>query len=457
MISKFKPFLRNYVVNFTNLDFYFMYKIKKLHARQIINSRGNPTIEVDVTLQNNILGRAAVPSGASTGKHEALELLDGDKQFYRGKGVLNAISKINNEIFHSLKNLEFSSYNQFDLHLINLDSTPNKSRLGANAILGCSLAFVDAVSKSKNIYLFELLDEKRSKQFLMPTPMMNVINGGEHANNALDIQEIMLLPISANSFSQSMQIGCEVFQELKTLLNNKGLSTNVGDEGGFAPDFKSNFSAIDILIESIEKAGYIPGKEICLALDVAATELYDKHEQKYYLQSEKRFLSSAQMIQYYINLCKTYPILSIEDGLSEDDWSGWSHLHQELGSHVQIVGDDLTVTNIHRIQQAKEKNAINSVLIKLNQIGTVSETIAAIKLTHSYNMSSVISHRSGETEDTKIADLAVAMRAGQIKTGSLCRTDRVAKYNQLLRIEEYLGHKAFYTNSLINEKSILFK
>ena len=433
-----------------------MYKIKKLYSRQIINSRGNPTLEVDVTLNNNIVGRAAVPSGASTGKYEALELLDGNKLFYKGKSVSNAMANINNEIYRSIKNLEFFDYKTFDNHLINLDNTSNKSRLGANAILGCSLAFVDAIAKAQNIYLFELFS-KTNKRFLMPTPMMNVINGGEHSNNSLDIQEIMIFPVAAKSFTQTIQIGCEIFQTLKALLDKKGFSTNVGDEGGFSPNFKSNFSAIDILIEAIEKAGYSPGQEICLALDVAATELYSDSEKKYHLKSENKLFSSDQMIEYYINLCKTYPIISIEDGLAEDDWEGWSNLNSQLGKHIQLVGDDLTVTNTKRIKKANIQKAINSVLIKFNQIGTVSETIEAIDLTHSYNMSTVISHRSGETEDTKIADLAVGVQSGQIKTGSLCRTDRLAKYNQLLRIEEYLSEKAIYKNPIINEKKLLFK
>ena len=321
MISKFKPFLTNYFVNFANLGFYFMYKIKKLHSRQIINSRGNPTIEVDITLNDNASGRASVPSGASTGKHEALELLDGDKSYYQGKGVLKAISNINNEIYNSVRDTKFINHKDFDAHLIKLDNTKNKSRLGANAILGCSLAFIDAIAKSKNMYLFELLGEGET-EFLMPTPMMNVINGGEHSNNSLDIQEIMLFPVAAYSFSKTIQIGCEIFQTLKKILENKGLSTNVGDEGGFSPNFKSNFAAIDVLIEAIEKAGYIPGSEICLALDVAATELYNESEKKYYLKSENQLLNSEQMIEYYIRLCNSYPIISIEDGLAEDDWGG---------------------------------------------------------------------------------------------------------------------------------------
>ena len=412
--------------------------IKNIKAREILDSRGNPTVEVDVFLENGVFGRAAVPSGASTGEYEAAELRDNDKSRYSGKGVLNAVNNVNNEINKTLIGTDVNDQTKIDNTLINLDGTQNKSRLGANAILGVSLASARAASTINDIPLYQHLGT--TNDFIMPVPMMNILNGGSHANNTVDIQEFMIFPFGASTFSEALRIGTEIFHKLKSELHKKGLNTAVGDEGGFAPNLSSNEEAIEIILKSIEKAGYKPGEEVFLALDVAASELYENGE--YNLMSENKAFSSSEMTSYLESLVEKYPIISIEDGLDENDWDGWKKLTKSLGQNVQIVGDDLTVTNITRLQKAIDNKSMNSILIKLNQIGTLSETIQAVELAKKVNYGAVISHRSGETEDTFIADLSVAMGMGQIKTGSISRSDRVAKYNQLLRIEEYLGSQA---------------
>ncbi|MDC3158738.1 phosphopyruvate hydratase [bacterium] len=412
--------------------------IKNIKAREILDSRGNPTVEVDVFLENGVFGRAAVPSGASTGEHEAAELRDNDKSRYSGKGVLNAVKNVNYEVKKILIGTDVNDQTKIDNTLIDLDGTQNKSRLGANAILGVSLASARAASTVNNIPLYQHLGT--NNDFIMPVPMMNILNGGSHANNTVDIQEFMICPFGASTFSEALRIGTEIFHKLKSELHKKGLNTAVGDEGGFAPNLNSNEEAIEIILKSIEKAGYEPGEEVFFALDVAASELYENGE--YSLMSENKAFSSSEMISYLEALAKKYPIISIEDGLDEDDWDGWGNLTESLGQNVQIVGDDLTVTNITRLQKAIDNKSMNSILIKLNQIGTLTETIQAVELAKKVNYGAVISHRSGETEDTFIADLSVAMGMGQIKTGSISRSDRIAKYNQLLRIEEHLGSKA---------------
>jgi len=412
--------------------------IKNIKAREILDSRGNPTVEVDVFLENGVFGRAAVPSGASTGEYEAAELRDNDKSRYSGKGVLNAVNNVNNEINKTLIGTDVNDQTKIDNTLINLDGTQNKSRLGANAILGVSLASARAASTANSIPLYQHLGT--TNDFIMPVPMMNILNGGSHANNTVDIQEFMIFPFGASTFSEALRIGTEIFHKLKSELHKKGLNTAVGDEGGFAPNLSSNEEAIEIILKSIEKAGYKPGEEVFLALDVAASELYENGE--YNLMSENKAFSSSEMTSYLESLVEKYPIISIEDGLDENDWDGWKKLTKSLGQNVQIVGDDLTVTNITRLQKAIDNKSMNSILIKLNQIGTLSETIQAVELARKVNYGAVISHRSGETEDTFIADLSVAMGMGQIKTGSISRSDRVAKYNQLLRIEEYIGSLA---------------
>ena len=412
--------------------------IKNIKAREILDSRGNPTVEVDVFLENGVFGRASVPSGASTGEYEAAELRDNDKSRYSGKGVLNAVNNVNNEINKTLIGTDVNDQTKIDNTLINLDGTQNKSRLGANAILGVSLASARAASTVNDIPLYQHLGT--TNEFIMPVPMMNILNGGSHANNTVDIQEFMIFPFGASTFSEALRIGTEIFHKLKSELHKKGLNTAVGDEGGFAPNLRSNEEAIEIILKSIEKAGYKPGEEVFLALDVAASELYENGE--YNLMSENKAFSSSEMTSYLESLVEKYPIISIEDGLDENDWDGWEKLTKSLGQNVQIVGDDLTVTNITRLQKAIDNKSMNSILIKLNQIGTLSETIQAVELARKVNYGAVISHRSGETEDTFIADLSVAMGMGQIKTGSISRSDRVAKYNQLLRIEEHLGSQA---------------
>ncbi|RCL86017.1 phosphopyruvate hydratase [bacterium] len=421
-----------------------MTHIKKIHARQIIDSRGTPTVEVECLLSDGSLGVAAVPSGASTGEHEALELRDNESYFF-GKSVLNAVNNVNTKISPLLIGNNSNDIYKIDEIMLNLDSTPNKNILGANAILGVSLASLKAFAISKKLPLYQYISLITSANYnVMPIPMMNILNGGSHADNNVDIQEFMIYPSGLNTFSKALQCGCEVFNTLKSVLKKKGYNTSVGDEGGFAPNLKSNQEALDLLLESIEKSNYIPGKDVFLTLDVASSEFYNKDDNLYYLASENKKLNNNELIDWYKDLCNNYPIASIEDGLDENDWQGWVKLHNELGSKVQLVGDDLTVTNILRLKKAIAENAINSILIKLNQIGSVSETLDTIKLAQINKLGVVISHRSGETEDTTIADLAVGVGAGQIKTGSLCRSERVAKYNQLLRIEEQLGKNQTY-------------
>jgi len=409
-----------------------MPKINYIKARQILDSRGTPTVEVDMSLEGQKLVRSSVPSGASTGSYEAVELRD-DTEYFLGKGVSKAVENINGIIAKHIINSEFKGINDFDKQLINLDATSNKSKLGANAILACSLSFTKCLAQLNNKELFQSLYE--NSDYLLPTPLMNIINGGAHANNGLDIQEFMIVPAGFNTFSESLRAGVEIFMYLKKILNNKNYSTAVGDEGGFAPDLKSNEEALDLISEAIEKAGYKVGEDIFLALDVAATELFS--ENKYSYNSKK--LTTDELIEVYENLVNKYPIISIEDPLDEDDWNAWSLLTSKIGSKVQLVGDDLFVTNIKRLKKGIESKAGNSILVKINQIGSISETIDAIDLAKKNQFSYIISHRSGETEDSFIADLAVATGSGQIKTGSCSRTDRTSKYNQLLRIEDLLG------------------
>ena len=427
-----------------------MSKIKQVKAREILDSRGNPTVEVDVILADGTLGRAAVPSGASTGEHEAVELRDGDKKRFLGKGVLKAVRNVNEKIQKAVIGKNPEKQEVIDQLLISLDGTENKSSLGANAILGVSLACAHAAANTKGVSLFRYLGGAQAN--LLPVPMMNIINGGVHADNNVDLQEFMIMPFKAERFSEALRMGAEVFHNLKKILHAKKLSTAIGDEGGFAPNLESNEEALDIIMEAIEQAGYEPGKDIKIALDPASSSFYgqdktgsNKNPGKYVLRAESQSVKSAHdMIEFYSNLCGRYPIFSIEDGLSEDDWDGWRKLTDRLGKEVQLVGDDLFVTNVKRLQMGIERKVANSILIKVNQIGTLTETIEAVKLAHKHSYTAVMSHRSGETEDTTIADLAVALGTGQIKTGSTSRTDRIAKYNQLLRIEEELGSKAVY-------------
>ena len=418
-----------------------MSQIRNIHARQILDSRGNPTLEVDIYLGDKSFGRAAVPSGASTGEHEAVELRD-NNTVYCGKSVNQAVENVNQIIAGKLVGMDAFDITSIDATMLALDGTENKGRLGANAILGVSMATVHAAAVSSGTNLFEYLHE--GTDYVLPTPMMNILNGGSHADNNVDIQEFMIFPVGANSFSHALQMGAEIFHKLKSVLKKGGLNTNVGDEGGFAPDLKSNIEAIELLMEAVEKTGYKNGTEVAIALDVASSEIFNSETNKYELASENRYLTSEEMIEYYVNLCNQYPIISIEDGLDENDWGGWKLLYTALGEKVQLVGDDLTVTNPKRLQRAIDEKSMNAILIKLNQIGTVSETLQTIKMAKAAGMASVISHRSGETEDTTIADFAVATGVGQIKTGSICRTDRVAKYNQLLRIEETLNGNSRY-------------
>ena len=418
-----------------------MSQIRNIHARQILDSRGNPTLEVDIYLSDNSFGRAAVPSGASTGEHEAVELRDNNTA-YCGKSVNQAVENVNQIIAGKLVGMDAFDITSIDATMLALDGTENKARLGANAILGVSMATVHAAAVSSGENLFEYLHE--GDVYILPTPMMNILNGGSHADNNVDIQEFMIFPVGADSFSHALQMGAEIFHQLKSILKKSGLNTNVGDEGGFAPDLKSNTEAIELLMEAVEKTGYKNGTEVAIALDVASSEIFNSETNKYELASENRYLTSEEMIEYYVNLCNQYPIISIEDGLDENDWVGWKLLYVALGEKVQLVGDDLTVTNPKRLQRAIDEKSMNAILIKVNQIGTVSETLQTIKMAKTAGMASVISHRSGETEDTTIADFAVATGVGQIKTGSICRTDRVAKYNQLLRIEEKLNGKCRY-------------
>ena len=420
-------------------------EISKVRAREIFDSRGNPTVEVDVTLSDGSFGRAAVPSGASTGEHEAVELRDGDKSRFLGKGVLSAVNNVNTILASTVIGLDALQQSVVDEAMIKADGTPNKSNLGANAILGVSMATARAAANHLDIPLFQHLGTAESN--LLPAPMMNIINGGSHADNNVDIQEFMVFPLGAKSFSEALRMGTETFHQLKIVLKEKGLNTAVGDEGGFAPNLSSNEEALEVIMEAISKTNYTAGRDIFFALDPASSEFYI--DGKYRLESENRTLSSEEMVDYYAKLVDKYPIVSIEDGLAEDDWDGWKILNAKLGDQIQIVGDDLTVTNITRLQRAIDENSMNSILIKLNQIGTISETIQAVNLARENGYSAVISHRSGETEDTIIADFAVAMGMGQIKTGSASRTDRISKYNQLLRIEELVGKKAQFPDKNI--------
>jgi len=422
-----------------------MGKIKNIHGREILDSRGNPTVECDILLDDGSFGRASVPSGASTGIHEALELRDGDKKRYQGKGVKKAIRNINELIRENVTNKEFESYRAFDNSILALDGTENKSKIGANTSLAASLAFAKSLAHQSSQNFFSYISE--SEEFLLPVPMMNIVNGGAHADNDVDIQEFMIAPVGAPNFSEALRYGCEVFHSLKSILKSKKLNTNVGDEGGFAPNINNSAEVIEIILSAIEKTGLKINDDILLSLDVASTEFYKNN--KYELKGEGKILSSDQMVDYLENLSNNYPIYSIEDGMSEDDWNGWIKLTERVGNKVQLVGDDLFVTNIKRLKIGIEKKAANSILVKLNQIGSLSETIDTINLGKDHNYSSIISHRSGETEDTTISDLSVAVSAGQIKTGSLSRTDRTAKYNQLLRIEETLGTKAKFAGKSI--------
>jgi len=422
-----------------------MEKIKNIHAREILDSRGNPTVECDVQLFDGSFGRAAVPSGASTGIHEALELRDGDKKRYLGKGVQKAVQNINESIKLEIINKQFDSYRAFDKAILELDGTENKSNIGANATLAASLAYAKSLSDHSSQNFFSFISE--SDEFLLPVPMMNIINGGSHADNDVDIQEFMIAPVGASNFSEALRYGCEIFHSLKFILKSKNLNTNVGDEGGFAPNVNNSSEVIEIILSAVEKAGLKINDDILLSLDVASTEFYKNN--KYELKGEGKTLSSDKMVSYLEDLSNNFPIYSIEDGMSEDDWDGWIELTKRIGNKLQLVGDDLFVTNIKRLKTGIEKKAGNAILVKLNQIGTLSETIDAINLGKENNFSSIISHRSGETEDTTIADLSVAVSAGQIKTGSLSRTDRTSKYNQLLRIEEMLGSNAKYAGKSI--------
>ena len=419
--------------------------ISKVRAREIFDSRGNPTVEVDVTLQDGSFGRAAVPSGASTGEHEAVELRDGDKSRFLGKGVLNAVNNVNSVLASTVIGLDALLQSVVDEAMIKIDGTPNKSNLGANAILGISMATARAATNHLQIPLYQHLGTAESN--LLPAPMMNIINGGSHADNNVDIQEFMVFPIGAKSFSEALRMGTEAFHQLKIVLQEKGLNTAVGDEGGFAPNLSSNEEALEVIMEAISRTNYTAGKDIFFALDPASSEFFV--DGKYRLESENRTLSSEEMVDYYAKLVDKYPVISIEDGLAEDDWEGWKILNAKLGTQIQIVGDDLTVTNITRLQRAIDEKSMNSILIKLNQIGTITETVQAVNLARDNGYSAVISHRSGETEDTIIADFAVAMGMGQIKTGSASRTDRICKYNQLLRIEEMLDGKAQFPDKNI--------
>jgi enolase len=420
-----------------------MTEIVAIRAREVLDSRGNPTVEADVILEGGVLGRAIVPSGASTGEHEAVELRDGDKSHYLGKGVLNAVDNVETIIAPELEGMDASNQRLLDQTMIDLDGTPNKGKLGANAILAVSMAATRAVAQTLEIPLYRYLGGVNAH--ILPTPMLNVLNGGAHADSNVDFQEFMIMPVGAESFSEALRWAAETFHTLKGVLKKKGYNTAVGDEGGFAPSLKSNSEALELIVEAIEVAGYKPGEQISIALDPASSEFYDTEKKKYvFKKSDQRELSSEEMVDFYDEWTRKYPIVSIEDGLAEDDWAGWKLLTDKLGSRIQLVGDDLFVTNTTRVQRGIEEGVANSILIKVNQIGTVTEALDAIDLGRRYGYTSVISHRSGESEDTFIADLAVATGVGQIKTGSASRTDRISKYNQLLRIEEELGGGAVY-------------
>ena len=418
-----------------------MSTIQSVHARQILDSRGNPTVEVDIRTENGYLGRAAVPSGASTGKHEAVELRDEDKSVFGGKGVLKAIENVNDIIFPELIGCNVFEQNLIDKIMLELDGTPNKSKLGANAILGVSLAVAKAAAQEAGLPLYRYVGGTNANT--LPVPMMNILNGGSHADNSIDFQEFMILPAKADTFSESLRMGVEVFHTLKTVLKSKGYSTNVGDEGGFAPNIKSNEEAIEVVLQAIEKAGFRPGEDIFIAMDAAVSEFYE-NGLYHFKKSDGRKLTSDEMADYWTKWVAKYPIISIEDGMDEDDWAGWKTLTQSVGSKCQLVGDDLFVTNVTRLQQGIEADIANSILIKVNQIGSLTETIDTVNLAKRNKYKTIMSHRSGETEDATIADLAVALNTGQIKTGSASRSDRMAKYNQLLRIEEELGESAYF-------------
>ena len=419
-----------------------MGQIAGIHARQILDSRGNPTVEVEVVTNEGYIGRAAVPSGASTGVHEAVELRDGDKAQFLGQGVTKAVENVNTIINDELKGYFIDDQTGIDNALIQLDGTENKSNLGANAMLGVSLAVAKAAATEYGLPLYRYIGGVNANT--LPIPMMNILNGGQHADNKIDIQEFMIMPVGAETFSDALRMGTEIFHHLKAVLKSKGHSTNVGDEGGFAPNLGSNEEAIEVVLEAIEKAGYKSGKDIYIALDAAASEFYNKEKKIYHFESTNQDMTSSEMVNYWKEWVEKYPILSIEDGLDEDDWGGWAELTKTIGDKVQLVGDDLFVTNVKRLSQGIKENVGNSILIKVNQIGTLTETIESVKLATENSYTSIISHRSGETEDTTIADLAVALNTGLIKTGSASRSDRIAKYNQLLRIEEALGGSAKY-------------
>jgi enolase len=417
--------------------------ITDIHARQILDSRGNPTVEVDVVTESGAFGRAAVPSGASTGKYEAVELRDGDKSTYMGKGVLKAVDHVNGVLYDSLVGLPVEDQAGIDQQMINIDGTPNKAIIGANAMLAVSLATAKAAAASTGQMLYNYIGGVNART--LPIPMMNILNGGSHADNAIDFQEFMVMPVGAETFSQSLKMGTEIFHHLKSVLKSKGLATNVGDEGGFAPNLRSNVEAMEMVLTAIEKAGYLPGEDVYVSMDAASSEFYNAEEGVYHFhQSTGDKLTSSEMVDYWADWCKKYPILSIEDGLDEDDWAGWKSLTERLGDKIQLVGDDLFVTNVDRLSRGINEGIANSLLVKVNQIGTLTETINAVQMAQINSYTSVMSHRSGETEDNTIADLAVALNTGQIKTGSASRSDRMAKYNQLLRIEEALGDSAIF-------------
>ena len=417
--------------------------IDNIVAREILDSRGNPTVEVDVYLDSGAFGRAAVPSGASTGEHEAVELRDGDKARYLGKGVQKAVENVNEIICNELLDMDALEQVEIDRTMIEIDGTENKGKLGANAILGVSLAVAKAAADELGIPLYRYIGGTNAKT--LPVPMANILNGGAHSSAPIDFQEYMVMPVGSSSFKEGIRCVAEVFHNLKNILHDKGLSTTVGDEGGFAPDLKDNEEPLKVIMQAIEKAGYKPGEDVCIAMDPASSEFYDKDKKKYiFKKSDKRELSSAEMVDFYAHLVNNYPIISIEDATAEDDWEGWKILTEKLGKKVQLVGDDLFVTHVKRLQMGLDKGVANSILIKVNQIGSLTETLDSIELAKTHNYTSVVSHRSGETEDTTIADIVVATNAGQIKTGSASRSDRIAKYNQLLRIEEELGNRAVY-------------
>ena len=420
-----------------------MSMITDIYAREVLDSRGNPTVEVEVWTEFDGFGRALVPSGASTGAFEAVELRDGDKSRYLGKGVMNAVNNVNNIIADQIIGMDVYNQIGIDMKLIELDGTENKGKLGANAILGVSLAVARAAADELGMPLFNYIGGVGGRT--LPVPMMNILNGGEHADNNVDIQEFMIMPVGAANFREALRMGAEIFHNLRSVLKSKGLNTAVGDEGGFAPNLSSNEEALKTIVEAIEKTGYKPGEEVYLALDVAATEMYDEERKVYTLEGENRELNADEMIGYYEDLVEKYPIISIEDGLAEEDWEGWDKLTKRLGNKIQLVGDDLFVTNTKRLEKGVNENISNSVLVKLNQIGTLTETLNTIEMAKTHGFTAVVSHRSGETEDTTIADLVVGTNAGQIKTGAPSRTDRVAKYNQLLRIEDFLGETAKYS------------